>query len=424
MLTGLRLDGYTVTAQVDRYFVIAVLQRVKLFKPSTGMTMPRSCPLAILGFTVVLSMLSPLWAVDWEATDGLSSAAPDSDGSGNNAVTNDPATKYRQADKGPLEGKNFSPHYLIFFNLPGLPARPPTGGRYALGLSSYLSQEFLASYEWQGDDAVIVRHSDFENLSLEAYARWYPSTRFQLGATMRLIGYWGGVLDWPVDTFHELFGFPPAGREAFPINDVQVDYTSNEGYHFYLDKPQASLGDLDLWAAATVVDTIAFAAAIFGGLKIPTGSFDALSGSGGVDLAMAALFDLRIHRRFSAYLNVGLTLALYEPHAAPDTRTAFAQAIVALEYALTDELSFLIQGNLKSPSMHADILMVNNLGQVGDQLGFPQTNILFGIRRRSGAFLIQAYMEEDALTNNGVDFSFNFSITRVFATVQGNPENQ
>ena len=403
---------------------MVVLQRVKLFIPSTGLTMPRSCPLAILGLTVALSMLSPLWAVDWEATDGRSRDAPVSDSPGNSAGVNGPATKYRQADKGPFEGKNFSPHYLIFFNLPGLPARPPTGGRYALGFSSYLSQEFLASYEGQGDEAEIARHSDFENLSLEAYARWYPSTRFQLGATMRLIGYGGGVLDWPVDTFHELFGFPHAGREFFPINELQVDYTSNEGYHFYLDKPQAALGDLDLWAAATMVETTAFAAAIFGGLKIPTGSFDALSGSEGVDLALAAMFDLRIHRRFSAYLNAGLTLALYEPHAAPDTRTAFAQAIVALEYALTDELSFLVQGNLKSPSMHADILMMNNLGQVGDQLSFPQTNILFGIRRRSGALLIQAYMEEDALTNNGVDFTFNFSITRVFATVQDDPENQ
>jgi hypothetical protein len=321
------------------------------------------------------------------------------------------------ADKGPLEGKNFSPHYLIFFNLPGISARPPAEARYALSLSTYLTQEFLASYVAQ-DDEIPTRHADFENLSLEANARWYPSARLQLGATMRLIGYGGGVLDWPIEAFHRLFNFPNAGREFFPNNELYVDYTSNEGYHFFLDRPRISLGDLDLWSAYSLIDTPTFAAALFGSLKLPTGSLEALSGSGGTDLSLAALIDLNLHRRFSLYLNTGVTLALSEPNADPGTRTVIAQAIIAFEYALNGNLSFLLQGNLKSPSMHADILMENNLGQVGDQLSFPQTNILFGLRRRSGRYLIQAYMEEDALTNNGVDFTLNFGITRYFPATQ------
>lgn len=369
--------------------------RTKRIVPGPGL-------LALLVPVLALSTLCPAWTNE----------APGSDcTAGNTSVF------CSIADKGPLEGKNFSPHYLIFFNLPGISARPTTGARYALGLSTYLSQEFLASYVGQGDEAVIVRHADFENLSLEANARWYPSKGMQLGATMRLMAYGGGVLDWPVEAFHGLFGFPDAGREFYPMNELHVDYTSDEGYHFSLDRPRISLGDLDLWVAATLVDTPAFAAALFGGLKLPTGSFEALSGSDGVDLALAVLIDLHLHRRFSAYINTGLTLALTEPHAAADTRTAFAQAIIALEYALDDKLSFLLQGNLKSPSMHADILMENNLGQIGDQLSFPQTNLKFGMRRRSGPFLLQFYMEEDALTNNGVDFSFNFSITRFFPSL-------
>ncbi|MFH2114138.1 MAG: DUF3187 family protein [Spirochaetota bacterium] len=358
---------------------------------------------AFLCLVLALSPLYPAWS---------------NDGTANGRSTYD-----SMADKGLFEGKNFSPHYLIFLNLPGIAARPPTGARYALGLSTYLSQEFLASFEDQ-DDEIPTRYTDFESLSLEANARWYPSTRFQLGATIRLFAYGGGVLDWPIEAFHTLFGFPNAGREFHSINEVFVDYTSAEGYHFFLDQPRLSLGDLDLWAAGTLVDTPTFAAALFGGLKLPTGSFDALSGSGGTDLALAALMDLRVHKRISMYFNAGLTLALTEPNAAPDTRTAFAQAIVALEYAINDRLSLVLQGNLKSPSMHADIITINNLGQVGDQLSFPQTNIKFGIRRRSGAFLIQAYMEEDALTNNGVDFTLAFGVTRFFAQFKGTPKTQ
>ena len=364
----------------------------------TAGTVPQPCKIVVLGLVLALLLPDPVWAKDIPATGDPS---------------NESSTIHSMADKGPFEGKSFSPHYLIFLNLPGITARPPSGARYALGFSTYLSQEFLASYIDQ-DDEIPTRHSDFESLSLEVNARWYPVPHLQLGATMRLIGYGGGVLDWPIEAFHGLFNFPNAGREFHPINEVFVDYTSIEGYHFFLDQPRISLGDLDLWVTGILVDSPKFAAALFGGLKLPTGSFDALSGSDGTDLALAALIDLNLHRRFSMYLNAGLTLALSEPNAAEDTSTAFGQAIIALEFALNEKLSLLLQGNLKSPSMHADIITINNLGQVGDQLSFPQTNLKFGIRRRSGQFLIQAYMEEDALTNNGVDFTFNFSATRFF----------
>jgi hypothetical protein len=364
----------------------------------------RRLRIILLVLLLGLATPGPSWAEDGQAGAVLDPARVDTQ----------TRTTRSLADKGPLEGKNFSPHYQIFFNLPGISARPPAGARYALGVSTYLSQEFLASYEGSGDEAVLVRHADFENLSLEANARWYPSDRLQLGATLRLIGYGGGILDWPVEAFHGLFGFSNAGRESFPQQDVYVDYSSDEGYRFHLEQNRLSFGDLDLWAAGTLFDAPSLATALLVGLKLPTGSFDALSGSGGADLALAVLIDLNLHSRFSMYLNTGLTLALFEPHAAGGTRTAFAQAIVALEYAFDERLSFLLQGNLKSPSMHADIIMKNNLGQVGDQLGFPQTNILFGLRRKSGQHLVQAYMEEDALTNNGVDFSFNFGITRYY----------
>ena len=40
-----------------------------------------------------------------------------------------------------------------------------------LCLPCYLSREFLASFEWQVDEAILIRHADFKNLSLEANAR-------------------------------------------------------------------------------------------------------------------------------------------------------------------------------------------------------------------------------------------------------------
>jgi hypothetical protein len=380
----------------------------------TARTVPRHCLFALLALVLAWSALSPAWSDD----------APSRDTPGTGTKASEVSATISMADKGPFNGTGFSPHFLIFLNLPGMAARHPTGARYSLGLSTYLSQEFLASWEGQGDEAVLVRHADFENLSLEASGRWYPSPRFQLGAAMRLIAYGGGILDWPIEAFHELFGFPNAGREYHPANEVFVDYTSTGGYHFFLDRPWMSFGDLDLWATGTLVDTPVWALALSGGLKLPTGSFESLSGSGGTDLALAALVDLNLHRRFTVYLNAGLTLALTEPNAATDTGTAFAQAIVAFEYAVNHRLSLLLQGNLKSPSMHADIITRNNLGQVGDQLSFPQTNIKFGMRRRSGHYLIQAYMEEDALTNNGVDFTFNFAITWMFPHSRGKVQIQ
>jgi hypothetical protein len=398
-------DGFTATAQDNGGILMGEVHATR--------AVPRYCMCSLLILVLSLSAFSPAWSDDIPA--GYNPAAAKYPGEAPALIS--------MADKGPFNGTSFSPHYLIFLNLPGMTARQPIGARYSLGLSTYLSQEFLASY-MDPDDEIPTRHADFENLSLEANGRWYPSPRFQLGATMRLIGYGGGFLDGPIEAFHELFGFPNAGREYHPTNEVFVDFTSTEGYHFFLDQPRISFGDLDLWATGTLVDTPRWAFALSGGLKLPTGSFEDLSGSGGTDLALAALVDLNLHRRFSVYLNAGLTLALAEPNAAPDTGTAFAQAIVAFEYAVNHRFSLLLQGNLKSPSMHADIITKNNLGQIGDQLSFPQTNLKFGLRRRSGHYLIQAYMEEDALTNNGVDFTFNFAITRLFPHSRGQVQIQ
>jgi hypothetical protein len=81
------------------------------------------------------------------------------------------------------------------------------------------------------------------------------------------------------------------GQGIHPTNeDVHVDFSPAEGYHFFLDQSRISLGDLDLWAAGTLIDTQGPLQQPSGGLKLPTGSFEALSGSGGADLAWQPLW--------------------------------------------------------------------------------------------------------------------------------------
>jgi hypothetical protein len=106
------------------------------------MAAPLQRRLRIILLVLLLGLTAP--EPSW-ADDGQASAVPAS-----TKVESPAGTARSLAGKGPLEGKNFSPHYLIFFNLPGISARPPAGVRYALGLSTYLSQEFLASYEGSG----------------------------------------------------------------------------------------------------------------------------------------------------------------------------------------------------------------------------------------------------------------------------------
>ncbi len=308
----------------------------------------------------------------------------------------------RLAGKGPLEGKNFSPHFGIFFTLPGLSALPPPDTRFSIGGGLYLSQEFLAALE--GEE--IKRFSDFECLSVEASFRWYPSPALQLGVGTRVYYYYGGFLDGSVQLFHELLGFSNANREEFPAGEVYVDYATEEGYTFRLDSPAIGLGDIDLWAAWAFFRGSSVAAALFGGIKIPTGSMATLSGSGSADLAAALLLDARLSGRWSAYVNAGVVL--------PRDLAPMVQAISALEYALGPRLSLLAQLNAKSAALHGSAFRPNNLGLLGDQLSFPQTNILVGLRCTLPGWLLQLYVEEDAFTNNGVDFTFNMACHRLF----------
>ena len=101
-----------------------------------------------------------------------------------------------------------------------------------------------------------------------------------------------GILDRPIEGWHNLLGFEPGTRPAYPRNRVHLlvgsDSLAPEIRYLLAESEQAAgLGDLTV----TIFQRIAgeserYAAALRAGVKLPTGRIQDLFGSGAADLSL------------------------------------------------------------------------------------------------------------------------------------------
>jgi len=89
--------------------------------------------------------------------------------------------------------------------------------------------------------------------------------------------------------YHNAFGFPQGGRDQAPRDRLLYEYRKNNTDLLKVDRSGSGLGDIRLQAAWQLYkggDRDAFAAALRGSVKLPTGDSDQLFGSGSYDGAL------------------------------------------------------------------------------------------------------------------------------------------
>ena len=279
-------------------------------------------------------------------------------------------------------------------------------------MSKYYIQE--ARYKWNNDypHSTVVRYYDKGNVERD-YESWvgelgvsYAFPRnLETGLDMRVLSYYGGVLDSALEGFHAAFGFPNGAREYFLRNQVYVNIPTNNGITLFLDKPAVSFGDMDLWGKWTFFQNSRISLAGLGAFKLPTGTLKNLSGSGYPDLALGVISDIRALRMLTVYVQAGLVL--------PFNMKSYPMfnGMAGLELHPWKFLSFNLQMNIKSSPISNDIPAERIFSSSVKQYSLPQTNILAGFIVRHKNFKWQFYAEEDALTGQGADITFNLMFT-------------
>ncbi len=315
--------------------------------------------------------------------------------------------------KGPLFSKNVFSPYLIFMNLPGQKALIDSPHNLKINTSIYYSQDFniYAIYNYPNEDWDIFRVADFESFILESSSFYSINKYFEIGMSIRLISYYGGVLDSFTQYWHDLFSLPNGGREYCPINEVFVDFKTQNGFDIFLDKPAVGFGDIDTWFKFNFYTNKYSAFSLTQGFKIPTGQLSNITGSGYPDYLMGILIDIYPIQYFSMYLQGAAVFPLQFMF--PDAPAPYPSfnAIISLEFSPVKFFSIITQMNIKTSHIKGYVPIYNNLGMQTELAGSPQTNLLVGVVFTIERYCLQIYFEEDTFTNAGTDYTISVALS-------------
>jgi len=321
--------------------------------------------------------------------------------------------------KGPLYGKNMYIPFFIYYNMPGISAKGGDKFQFEYHFSLYYLNDFKLKYLYVDEDenytAEVLR--DYESIVFELGASFYIVKNLQVGVDARIMGYYGGFLDTIIEGYHTAFGFPNAGREHIARNQIYIDIPNDNNVNLHLDRPAASIGDIDLWVKYTFFQIKWVSLAAFGALKVPTGRSCgiSISGSGYPDFAVGVLADLRPFWLFTFYIQTCLVMPLdFLLYNIDSNPYPMFNGIFSVELNPFKFFSFIVQFNIKNSPLSGDIdYFLSGIGYV-KYLQLPQVNLLIGLVFKYKNFRWQFYFEEDAFTNAGTDITFNISFSHTF----------
>jgi hypothetical protein len=154
------------------------------------------------------------------------------------------------------------------------------------------SWSFSTDLNWAS--TALIQRADAELLVVDAETRearvtigrsWSSGFAVQLELPYRYTG--GGVLDDAIDSWHDFFSLPEGARSSMPTDRIRIAYQRAGATLLDIDAPLSGLADASLDFGYSLRSTSATAAAVWLGIKVPTGDADRLTGTGATDVSLS-----------------------------------------------------------------------------------------------------------------------------------------
>lgn len=266
---------------------------------------------------------------------------------------------------GPLELDTPGPLRGLFLDMPLQDARAPARPRLDVRWSLANQWSRPAVLERDGTQVFVQgdAQSDVLRLSLALpWARFVDApfaARVATSVEARLVAWWGGWTDGPIEAWHELVGSWNFERQLYPQDAVRLVLAEDDGASLADSRgARVALGDVALRTRVQLlgeVDPAArFALALRVDLKVPTGALSALTGSSrpdagvGVGVTWAPASRLTLHALGSVRVVAPLPRGF-----ALQPRRVQGGVDVGLVWRLGPRLALVVEDRLSTPLVEA-----------------------------------------------------------------------
>jgi Protein of unknown function (DUF3187) len=201
----------------------------------------------------------------------------------------------------PFLTRNQSPLSLIYGIPYASPARLLEQNKSRWISSLNISNELIN--QTGSNDQLLV---DLETWQLNIFYDYGFIKNWMFRLQLPLISHTGGILDSPIDSFHQALGFPEGLRPRYPQNQIAINYSQNNTNQINITSNQKDLGDISLQLAWQSKKSNNMAISYWSSIKLPTGNHKKLTGSGSTDIATWASIDYQLNNTRWLYGQAGL----------------------------------------------------------------------------------------------------------------------
>ena len=123
-----------------------------------------------------------------------------------------------------------------------------------------------------------------------------------------VIAHTQGFLDSPIEAYHQALGLPQDLRPSFPRDQITIQYSRDDNTLIDITRNEKSIGDISAQLAWQKNISNKMAISYWGSIKLPTGDYKKLTGSGSTDIALWSAMDYRLKDTRWLYGQAGLLI--------------------------------------------------------------------------------------------------------------------
>jgi len=334
--------------------------------------------------------------------------------------------------RGPLQIRNQFPLGLQFLAFHADDAFTLKNNDFRISLTYYHSNTFAQSSEVLKDlshfndridlSSVISKQSEGTKGNSNRFLfdsavgrttlnlRYGISDRFTVELDIPVLTYQGGFLDKPIEMIHQIAGFPFASRAMLKINTSQLFLSGDQGNLFYNSENLGGpgLGDIVFMAKGQIYksDMTGFAISSRVAVKLPTGNYRHLRGSGSFDYGIDLTATKRLGNNFISTNLSGIIPGKWKLMPQVHINPSYSWLLI-YEYLFGNRLSLILQNQILSSNFdrdfHSEISKTVFEWTAGLKYEIGNNNII-------SFSITENYFHH----NNTADFGFGVGISRRF----------